>query len=291
VQTVFEAGYGISISIYDPALGAYKTGCSVSSTAARRAVTVTFQAVITAQHAAAATSSAQSLNSVALASNIQTAATVVPGVANISSLVPSATDMIVYKPVVLAPQVPPSSSGSSSSSSGIMLVVGLLVVASVLLFGAGWFAIKFFKTRDSFTDFYEGHNKFREKAQGLREASENYDSDPLNIALPSKYSHFKEDGKSVLHKEVPEKLKEDPDTMVEAKADLEAQAGTEAKARTEAEAEADTGTEVKSHPETEAATEAEPVEEIPHPVWNFDALPKPDVPADVLVKKGGRVCC
>merc|ERR1711988_1436157 len=77
IKTVVETAYGIGLGIYDTSASppAYFTGCSVTSTAARRSARVTMTAEVSAAKSDAATSAATGMTTTAMATHIAAAKT------------------------------------------------------------------------------------------------------------------------------------------------------------------------------------------------------------------------
>jgi len=124
VQAVYETGFGINIGIYDETAKAFKTGCSVSSSASRRGLSVSFKAVASAEHASTAKAAAATSDATAMVANIAKASThlgkTVP--------IPSAASVTAQAAVT---QTAPSSSSSSGGLSTVVIVV--IIVVAVLL--------------------------------------------------------------------------------------------------------------------------------------------------------------
>lgn len=110
---VYEWGFGIGIGIYDVSAKAYKPGCSVTSTASRRAISVAFTAQVSAALATAATQAATTLTAAEMANSIQSANTAL----NKTVAVPNATDIAVLTPPPPLPPAPSTVPTASNSSN------------------------------------------------------------------------------------------------------------------------------------------------------------------------------
>merc|ERR1711924_158886 len=117
-KTLVEVGYGITLTIYnkDATPPAWEAGCSVTSTAARRSVQVTFVATTSAAKGAAVLTAANALtgNAATLNTNLALAKTAL-GADYASITVPTATN------VAAASSVDVSSTASGASQLGLSL--------------------------------------------------------------------------------------------------------------------------------------------------------------------------
>merc|ERR1712159_48584 len=118
-KTLAETAYGIGIGIYDTANSAYFTGCSVTSTAARRSAVVTFVAVASATKSAAAETAANGLTPTLMAGHITAAKTALGSAYSSISL--SVTNV-----------ASPSFANASSTSGANKLAFSLLSMAIML---------------------------------------------------------------------------------------------------------------------------------------------------------------
>merc|ERR1711934_1167974 len=75
VAKTYNAGYGVSLGIFDTNTGTYSSGCTVTSSAARRGVSVTMKASVSAALASSATLKASSLDAATLGNAVTQAAT------------------------------------------------------------------------------------------------------------------------------------------------------------------------------------------------------------------------
>jgi hypothetical protein len=75
IKTLMETAYGIGLGIYEQTnnVWAWATGCSVTSSAARRSARVTFVATVSATKSASAQSSASTLNAATLNNHVTAA--------------------------------------------------------------------------------------------------------------------------------------------------------------------------------------------------------------------------
>jgi len=130
-QTFANFGYGKEIGIVDSSDTAttYKTGCSVTSTASRRAaITVVFTATVTPTLAAAATTAAQAMTATSLGATMATVLT------NLQSS-DSATYGSMTAPTVSAVAAPTVTGGSTSGASSVATFSGVaFAVAAVAAF-------------------------------------------------------------------------------------------------------------------------------------------------------------
>jgi len=133
-QAVYETAFGINIGIYDETAKAYKAGCSVTSTASRRALAVSFTAVASAAQAATARTAAQSADgATSFAANVAKANTALGK----SVAVPSAAD-ISAQPAVTTDAVVPTptpTTTTTTSSGGIVIIIIIVVVSVVVVLG------------------------------------------------------------------------------------------------------------------------------------------------------------
>jgi len=117
MKTLMETAYGMALGIYDTANSAYFTGCSVTSSAARRSASVTFVAQVSSTKSAAAQASANALTPTSLNAAVLLAKAALGSA--YSSLTVSVTG-------VAAPQI-----ASSSTSGAGHLTLSLLSLAVV----------------------------------------------------------------------------------------------------------------------------------------------------------------
>lgn len=123
VKSTYEAAYARSIGLWDSSSNAIKTGTTVSSTAARRDIVVTFIADVPASDAAAAQASAQALTPAGFSAALQS---------TITDLGVSGTVFVLTPTAVSAPRVTTSTTSDVSSahpSSLIVMVASLCVGA------------------------------------------------------------------------------------------------------------------------------------------------------------------
>jgi len=126
-KEVYECGFGISIGIYDEIAKAYESGCSVTSIANRRSITVAFKAQVSAALANVAKQSATTLSAAVLASSIQSANTALSK----TVAVPSATDI----EVLALPTYQNSGSGTNWTLVAVLLTLGVLSVFCIAIWG------------------------------------------------------------------------------------------------------------------------------------------------------------
>lgn len=130
-QTFANFGYGKEIGIVDSSNTAttYKTGCSVTSTASRRAaITVVFTATVTPTLAAAATTAAQAMTATSLGATMATVLT------NLQAQ-DSTTYGSLTAPTVSAVAAPTVTGGSTSGASSVATFSGVaFAVAAVAAF-------------------------------------------------------------------------------------------------------------------------------------------------------------
>jgi len=112
-KALYEQGYGSALGIFDATSGQYQTGCSVTSTVARRSAQVTYTAQVSAALAVAAEAVANNMVSdpsllVAGMTAVKAGNTATYGFVS----VPTASDL-----TVTAPQVTTASSASSVAAS------------------------------------------------------------------------------------------------------------------------------------------------------------------------------
>jgi len=132
VRRTFEVAYAMSIDIYDREAGAYKTGCSVSSSvSSRRDVTVNFVAQVPSEQVPLAATAAESLNAATLVSSFAAAKTAL-GTSSVAA--PTLEQIGVLKPTTTMDEGSGSDSGNDDRDSmvdtlaGLGALVGLLVV-------------------------------------------------------------------------------------------------------------------------------------------------------------------
>merc|ERR1712159_361241 len=129
-QTFANFGYGKEIGIVDSSTTAttYKTGCSVTSTASRRAaITVVFTAIVTPTLAAAATTAANAMTATSLG------ATMAAVLVNLKAH--SNTWDSLSAPTVSAVATPTVTGGSTSGASSVATFSGVaFAVAAVAAF-------------------------------------------------------------------------------------------------------------------------------------------------------------
>lgn len=123
VQRVYNTAYAITLGIWDHPNGRYAAGCSVQSTASRRAVTIVFNAQVVGPAAVATADAAAkslALNSGALTSSFSAArqATGETGVAT-----PSITQVAAPATVPTPVETSSSSDGPSNSFIPVLIVV------------------------------------------------------------------------------------------------------------------------------------------------------------------------
>jgi len=138
VKTTYEVGYGLGLGIYDQSSESYAFGCSVSSTAARRAATVAFTGSVHHTLATSALSAASSMSASSLVSNIATANTVlgagitVPTASQITSLTQN---------TVNTPTSSPTSNNDDKLSTGWL--IALICIGALLALALAGIAIYF----------------------------------------------------------------------------------------------------------------------------------------------------
>ena len=118
---VYEVGYGLALLVYDAAASSFLPGCSVTSAADRRTVTVIFTATVSAAFATVAITSSSELDAITLIGAIQLAASTL---GRTSIPVPSISQ--VQPPLIV------SSQGAAEADSAIMLACILYAAVAVL---------------------------------------------------------------------------------------------------------------------------------------------------------------
>jgi hypothetical protein len=141
VKAVYEAGYAKGLGILetlDPVT--YYAGCSVESSAVsvRRAVTLSFTAIVASAQAEEASTAATALaaSPATFVENVQAAYDVMSASGAITTVVaiPAASDVTVAAPTVIEITQAPTASSSSSSDNTVIIVVA--VVGGLVLLGA-----------------------------------------------------------------------------------------------------------------------------------------------------------
>lgn len=122
-KALYEQGYGSALGIFNAVSGAYETGCSVTSTVARRTASVTYSAQVSAALAVAAESVSTSMASdpsllVAGMTAVQAGNTATYG----SVAVPAASDLTVAAPTVTTASSASSVTASWCVAAGVALL-------------------------------------------------------------------------------------------------------------------------------------------------------------------------
>jgi len=130
VRVVYETAYGINLGLYDTSAKAWRSGASVSSTAAagRRSVEVTYTATAPASLATAAQASADSLQASSLVSGVAAANAALGA----SVTIPTTAQVSNIGSVTSESSTPSPTAAASSGSDSTMLVAFILVVVVVL---------------------------------------------------------------------------------------------------------------------------------------------------------------